>query len=182
APPDRARAGAPRASRRGAAILLGGALLAAVAVVLVFALRDSGGDGDDAAAPPARTTTQAQRPKVVAQANLVPPRSRRGSRALGVVLIQRAGSRQQIVAAVQGLTRPRSGGYGIWLYAGSRRKWLGFFASQDDQGRLLARGELEETVGDYREILVTREAKGNPSDPGPIFLRGPIQVASGDGG
>jgi hypothetical protein len=179
APPAGARAGAPRVSRRTGALVLGGLLLAAVAVVLVFALRDSDSGGGGDTTPAAGTaTTQARQPQVVAQANLAPPRTRRGSKALGVVLVQRAGTQQQIVAAVQGLARPRSGGYGIWLYSGpSRAKWLGFFASQDDQGRLLARGELNEAVGDYREILVTREAKGNPPDPGPVFLRGPIQVA-----
>jgi hypothetical protein len=175
----------PRASRRGGALLLGGLLLAAVAVVLVLVLRDSGEGGGSATTAPAASTstTQGQQPRVVAQANLVPPSTRKGSRALGVVLVQRAGAQQQLVAAVQGLSKPKSGGYGIWLYAGpSREKWLGFFASQDKQGRLLARGELKESVRDYRELLVTREAKGNPADPGPVFLRGPIQVASGEGG
>jgi hypothetical protein len=172
----------PRASRRAGALLLGGLFLAAVAVVLVLVLRDSGEGGGSATTTPAASTsaTQGQQPRVVAQANLVPPSTRKGSKALGVVLVQRAGAQQQLVAAVQGLAKPKSGGYGIWLYAGpNREKWLGFFASQDNQGRLLARGELKESVRDYREILVTREAKGNPAGPGPIFLRGPIQVASG---
>jgi hypothetical protein len=182
APPrDRERTG-PRASRRGGAILLAGLLIAAVAVVLVFVLRDSDDGGTDTTPAASTSTTQAQQPQVVAQANLVPPSNRKGSKALGVVLVQRAGAQQQIVAAVQGLSKPKTGGYGIWLYAGpGKEKWLGFFASQDDQGRLLARGELKESVRDYREILVTREAKGNPTDPGPIFLRGPIQLARGDG-
>ena len=153
-----------------------------MAVVLVLVLRDS--DGGGGATPAAGTsTTQAREPQVVAQANLIPPRTRRGSKALGVVLIQRSGAQQQLVAAVQGLRKPASGGYGIWLYAGpGRQTWLGFFASQDDQGRLLARGALEESIADYREVLVTREAKGNPATPGTIFLRGPIQRAGGDGG
>jgi hypothetical protein len=182
APPrDRERTG-PRASRRGGAILLAGLLIAAVAVVLVFVLRDSDDGGADTTPAASTSTTQAQQPQVVAQANLVPPSNRKGSKALGVVLVQRTGAQQQIVAAVQGLSKPKTGGYGIWLYsAPGKEKWLGFFASQDDQGRLLARGELKESVRDYREILVTREAKGNPADPGPIFLRGPIQLASGDG-
>jgi hypothetical protein len=180
---DGGRAGVPRTSRRGGAILLGGLLIAAVAVVLLFVLRDSDEGGGDAKPAASTATTQAHQPQVVAQANLVPPSTRKGSKALGVVLVQRAGTQQQIVAAVQGLRKPASGGYGIWLYAGpGKEKWLGFFASQDDQGRLLARGELKEAIRDYREILVTREAKGSPPDPGPIFLRGPIQVARGDGG
>jgi hypothetical protein len=175
--------GRPRASRRGGAILLAGLLAVAVAVVLVFVLRDSdSGGGGESATPAASTSTTQGQPEVLAQANLVPPGTRKGSKALGVVLIQRANGQQQIVAAVQGLSKPKSGGYGIWLYSGpSRERWLGFFASQDDQGRLLARGELKEPISGYREILVTREAKGNPSSPGSIFLRGPVQLASAGG-
>ena len=95
------------------------------------------------------------------------------------MLVQRAQGQDQIIAAVQGLPKPKSGGYGIWLYSGpGKAQWLGFFASQDNQGRLLARGQLKAAIGDYREVLVTREAKGNPPRPGPIYLRGPVQTAS----
>ena len=176
------RAGAPRVSRRTAALLLGGLLLAAVVVVLVFVVRDSG-DSPKTAAPAAGTPAATTQPKVVAQANLVPPTSRRGSKALGVVLVQRVSNQQQIVAAAQGLPKAGSGGYGIWLYTSpARARWLGFFASQDRQGRLLARGVLNGTITDYREVLVTREARRDPARPGPIFLRGPIRAAGGAGG
>ncbi|MEA2270643.1 MAG: hypothetical protein QOC64_3253 [Solirubrobacteraceae bacterium] len=175
----------PRSSRRLGALLLGLIALAAVAVALVFVLGgDDDDDGGETTTPAASTTqaTQAQ-PQVEAQVNLAPPSSRRGSKAVGVVLVQRAQAQRQIVAAVQGLPRPKSGGYGIWLYTNaSRKQWLGFFASQDQEGRLLARGELEAPVEQFREILVTREARGNPSSPGPVFLRGRIQLAGGAGG
>ena len=99
------------------------------------------------------------------------------------MLVQRAQGQDQIVAAVQGLPKPKSGGYGIWLYSGpGKAQWLGFFASQDNQGRLLARGQLKTPIADYREMLVTREAKGNPPRPGPIYLRGPIKTASNTSG
>ena len=99
------------------------------------------------------------------------------------MLVQRAQGQDQIVAAVQGLPKPKSGGYGIWLYSGpGKAQWLGFFASQDSQGRLLARGQLKTPIAGYREILVTREAKGNPARPGPIYLRGPIKTASNTSG
>jgi hypothetical protein len=113
----------------------------------------------------------------------VPPSNRKSLKALGVVLVQRSQGQEQIVAAVQGLPKPKSGGYGIWLYSGpGRAQWLGFFASQDNQGRLLARGRLKASIAGYREVLVTREAKGNPRRPGAIFLRGPIQTADGSSG
>ncbi len=173
---------APRSSRLGGALLLGGLAIVAVAVVLFFVLRDGGGD-DKSPAPAASTTATQPQAKVEAQVNLVPPDSRKNLKALGVVLVQRAQNQDQIVAAVQGLPKPKSGGYGIWLYSGpGKAQWLGFFASQDNQGRLLARGQLKTPIAGYREILVTREAKGNPARPGPIYLRGPIKTASNTSG
>ena len=175
APP---RLGAPRSSRLGGALLLGGLAVVAIGLALFFfVIRDN---GDDAPATQAASTTATQpQAQVEAQINLVPPSNRKSLKALGVVLVQRAQGQDQIVAAVQGLPKPKSGGYGIWLYSGpGKAQWLGFFASQDNQGRLLARGQLKAAIGDYREVLVTREAKGNPPRPGPIYLRGPVQTAS----
>jgi hypothetical protein len=175
--PDAGRAGAPRVSRLGGALLLGGLAVVAVAVVLFLVLRDG---GDEPSSTPAASTTATQpQAQVEAQANLVPPNNRKSLKALGVVLVQKAQGQEQIVAAVQGLPKPKRGGYGIWLYSGpGKAQWLGFFASQDQQGRLLARGQLKTPIAGYREILVTREAKGNPARPGSVFLRGPIQTAS----
>jgi hypothetical protein len=175
---------APRSSRLGGALLLGGLALVILAAVLYFAVLRGGGDSDPGKTTPAASTTATQpQAKVEAQANLVPPSTRKSLKALGVVLVQRAQGQDQIVAAVQGLPKPKKGGYGIWLYNGpGKAQWLGFFASQDQQGRLLARGQLKASIADFREILVTREAKGNPTRPGPIFLRGPVQLAgSGNG-
>jgi hypothetical protein len=190
-PPDAAPAPAagafgardtPRSSRLGGALLLGGLAIVAVAIVLFFVLRDGGGD-DKSPAPAASTTATQPQAKVEAQVNLVPPDSRKNLKALGVVLVQRAQNQDQIVAAVQGLPKPKSGGYGIWLYSGpGKAQWLGFFASQDSQGRLLARGRLKTPIAGYREVLVTREAKGNPQRPGSIYLRGPIQTAANTSG
>jgi len=176
APPP--RLGAPRSSRLGGALLLGGLGVVAIGLALFFfVFRDN---GDDPSASPAASTTATQpQAQVEAQINLAPPSNRKNLKALGVVLVQRAQGQDQIIAAVQGLPKPKSGGYGIWLYAGpGKAQWLGFFASQDSQGRLLARGQLKAAIGDYREVLVTREAKGNPPRPGPIYLRGPVQTAS----
>jgi hypothetical protein len=182
------RLDAPRSSRLGGALLLGGLAIVALAAVLYFAVLrgdgdGGGGSGSSATTPAASTTAARPQGQVEAQANLVPPGNRKSLKALGVVLVQRAQGQDQIVAAVQGLPKPKNGGYGIWLYSGpGKAQWLGFFASQDQQGRLLARGQLKASIADYREILVTREAKGNPSRPGPIFLRGPVQLAgSGNG-
>jgi hypothetical protein len=177
APPP-PRLGAPRSSRVGGALLLGGVAIVAIGVVLFFVLR--GGDDNASPSPAASTTATQPQTQVEAQINLAPPSNRKNLKALGVVLVQRAQGQEQIIAAVQGLPKPKSGGYGIWLYSGpGKAQWLGFFASQDNQGRLLARGQLKAAIGDYLEVLVTREAKGNPPRPGSIYLRGPVQTASG---
>jgi hypothetical protein len=169
----------PRSSRRLGALLIGVVALAVIVVALVVVLGGNDG-GDTATSSPATTQATQPQPQVEAQVNLTPPASRHGSKAIGVVLVQRVQGRRQLVAAVQSLGRPRSGGYGIWLYTNaSRKQWLGFFASQDQQGRLLARGELKAPVEQFREVLVTRETRGNPPRPGPVFLRGRIQTASG---
>jgi hypothetical protein len=172
--------GAPRSSRLGGALLLGG-----IAAILFFVLRGNDDGGGGSATPAASTTATQPQAQVEAQANLVPPSSRKNLKALGVVLVQKAQGQDQIVAAVQGLPKPKSGGYGIWLYNGpGKAQWLGFFASQDQQGRLLARGQLKTPISGFREVLVTRESKGNPPRPGPVFLRGPIETpdaASGGG-
>jgi hypothetical protein len=181
---DGAATEAPRSSRLGGALLLSGLAIVAIGVVLFLVLRGGSDDGDSGATSAASTTATRPQARVEAQVNLIPPSSRKGLKALGVVLVQKAQGQDQIVAAVQGLPRPKKGGYGIWLYSGpGKAQWLGFFASQDRQGRLLARGQLNASIADYREVLVTREAKGNPPRPGPIFLRGTIQAAdSGAGG
>jgi anti-sigma-K factor RskA len=173
----------PRSSRLGGALLLGGIAVVAIAAILFFVLRGGGDDKSAKTTPAASTTATQPQAQVEAQANLVPPRNRKDLKALGVVLVQKAQGQDQIVAAVQGLPKPKSGGYGIWLYSGpGKAQWLGFFASQDQQGRLLARGQLKTPVGGFREVLVTREAKGNPARPGPIFLRGPIRTADAANG
>ncbi|MDX6723044.1 MAG: hypothetical protein QOD73_1448 [Solirubrobacteraceae bacterium] len=164
-----------RQGSRGAALL---AALAVLAVGIVLALTLSGGDRPGPAAPAASSTqpTQAQQQaKVEAEIGLTPPPARKDSKGVGIVLIQRTQGRRQLVAAVQGLPRPPAGGYGIWLYtSAAKARWLGFFASRDAKGRLLARGELTAPIEDYREVLVTRESRGGPGRPGPVFLRGRI--------
>jgi hypothetical protein len=173
---------APRASSR-----LGGALLLGGLAIVASRSSSSSSCATAATTTPRRRRPRARRPRSRRR------RSRRRStssrrqpqdlKALGVVLVQRAQNQDQIVAAVQGLPKPKSGGYGIWLYSGpGKAQWLGFFASQDDQGRLLARGQLKTAIAGYREVLVTRRGEGQPDRPGSIYLRGPIKTASNTGG
>ena len=85
----------------------------------------------------------------------------------------------ELYGIVQGLAQTsRRSGFGIWLYTpGDKARWLGFFQSTDDQGRLVAQQELTGSVSTYREMLITRESSSKPTTPGPIYLRGRIEDA-----
>jgi hypothetical protein len=173
----------PRASRRGGALLLAAVVLVAV-VALVLVLR--GGD-DDGAQRAASTSTEAAQAgdsgRIVAQVNLRPPEGAPRPRALGVVQVLDAGGRQAINAIVQGLRRPRTNtsGYGMWLIADDgRRRWLGYFNTADEQGRLVAVGQLDRGIDVLRfdRMLVTRETSTRPRQPGTAYLQGAIARAS----
>ena len=180
APPEH-RPARPRSSRRRTTLVIGAVALAAVAVALVVVLQ-GGNDDTRPATTTARTSPTQPRAQIEAQVNLLPPSSRTRLRAVGVVLVQRVQSQRQIVAVVQGLPQSKRGSYGIWLYTGpGKAQWLGRFATRDSRGRLLARGLLPVPIAAYREVLITREVRGNPVRPGPVFLRGPIQAAAGGG-
>jgi hypothetical protein len=181
----------PEASRRGGALLLALAGLAAV-VVLVLVLR-GGGDGDGGQRAASASTPAARSPdagRTLAQVNLRPPAGAPRPRALGVVQVVDAGGRQAINAIVQGLPRPRTRkvGYGMWLLAGDgRRRWLGYFNTADEQGRLVAVGQLDRGIDvlRYDRMTVTRETSTRPRRPGTAYLEGAIARAparQGSGG
>src|SRR4051812_13608952 len=107
-------AGGPRSSRPGGALLLGGIAVGATAATLFFVLRGGGDDERGPRTPAASTTATQPQAQVEAQVNLVPPSSRKNLKALGVVIVQKAQGQDQLVAAVQGLPKPKSGGFRIW--------------------------------------------------------------------
>jgi hypothetical protein len=188
APAPRAAAPAaahPRSSRVGGAVLL--ALLALVAVVVVVLVTrgsdDDGGGGERAAST---TSTQGEAPqsRAVAQVNLRAPDGAPAPKALGVMQVLRVDGQLAVNAIFEGLPRPKAKnvGYGIWLSTpGGDRKWLGFVNTADEQGRLLVQGRFDENVTAYRDVLLTRESRRDPSRPGTIYLRGRVQQAPAQG-
>jgi hypothetical protein len=91
---------------------------------------------------------------------------------------------QNVVNAVaQGLPTTSKAAYGIWGYTSpSETRLIGGFNKTDNKGHLVYQGALPQDVTDvtrYKEILVTRETSGNPTKPGTIYLRGPMQTSSG---
>ena len=176
---------APRVSRRGGALLIGGVLAAiAIAVVLVIVL--TGGDdkksNTTATQATSTTSTQAQ-PQVRAQINLTPPKNGPAKKALAIVQIVDVSGQQAINAVSQGLpTSNKKAAYGIWAYnSPTQAKLIGGFDKTDSKGHLVFQGALPKDVdiATYKELLVTQETSGNPTKPGTIYLRGPVQSAAG---
>jgi hypothetical protein len=170
---------APRVSRRGGAILIAAVLAAVVAVVLVLVL--TGGD-DNKPERAAATTTTATQPKVKAQVNLTPPKGAPAAKALAIVQIVESNGQNVVNAVAQGLPTTSKAAYGIWAYTSpSETRLIGGFDKTDNKGHLVYQGALPQDVTDvtrYKEILVTRETSGNPTKPGTIYLRGPMQAGS----
>ncbi len=175
---------APRVSRRGGALLIGGVVAAiAVAVALVIVLTGGKDKKDDAATQAANTTSTAAQPQVRAQINLTPPKNAPAKKALAIVQIVDVSGQTAINAVSQGLpTSNKKAAYGIWAYTSpSQAKLVGGFDKKDDKGHLVYQGAVPKDVNiaDYKEILVTLETSGNPTKPGTIYLRGPVQSAAG---
>jgi hypothetical protein len=170
---------APRVSRRGGAILIAAVLAAIVAAVLVIVLT---GD-DDKPKRAASTTTTSTQPTVKAQVNLTPPKGAPAQKALAIVQIVSSNGQNVVNAVAQGLPTTSKAAYGIWAYTSpSETRLIGGFNKTDNKGHLVYQGALPQDVTDvtrYKEILVTRETSGNPTKPGTIYLRGPMQTSSG---
>jgi hypothetical protein len=172
---------APRVSRRGGAILIAGVVAAIVAVVLVIVLT---GNDDSKPKPAANTTTTtATQPKVKAQVNLIPPKGAPAQKALAIVQIVASNGQDVVNAVAQGLPTTTKAAYGIWAYTSpTETRLIGGFNKTDNKGHLVYQGALPQDVTDvtrYKEILVTRETSGNPTKPGTIYLRGPMQTSNG---
>ena len=177
---------APRVSRRGGAILIATVVGVIAAVVLVIVLT-----GNDDKNTPKRaadtTTTSASQPTVKAQVNLTPPRGAPASKALAIVQVVDSNGQSVVNAVAQGLPTSSKAAYGIWAYSGpTEARLIGGFDKTDNKGHLVYQGVLPQDVTDvtrYKEIIVTRETSGNPTKPGQIYLRGPMQAGSaGKGG
>jgi hypothetical protein len=170
----------PRVSRRGGAILIAAVLAAIVAAVLVIVLT---GNDDEKPQRAASTTTTSAQPTVKAQVNLTPPKGGPAQKALAIVQIVNSNGQNVVNAVAQGLPTTSKAAYGIWAYTSpTETRLIGGFNKTDNKGHLVYQGALPQDVTDvtrYKEILVTRETSGNPTKPGTIYLRGPMQTSSG---
>ena len=173
---------APRVSRRGGAILIAAVLAAIVAAVLVIVLT---GNDDNKPKRAASTTTTAAQPTVKAQANMTAPEGAPAAKALAIVQVVSSNGQDVVNAVAQGLPTTSKAAYAIWAFTSpTETRLIGGFNKTDNKSHLVYQGALPQDVTDvtrYKEILVTRETSGNPTKPGTIYLRGPIQAGSTGG-
>ena len=169
-------AGGPRSSKVGGAILLAG-ILALLAIVLVFALtkKDDKGSTAKTASTPTGTTssTPGAAPKVEQQINLTP--AVQGSKALGVANVVSQQGQRAIALIGQGV-KPPGTHYAVWLTNGTRAQFLGFAPPVKANGRLQGQAGVPKNLGDFRDIIVTREPIDKPKQPGPVVLRGSLRA------
>jgi hypothetical protein len=174
----------PRVSRRGGAILIAAVAAVVVAVVLVLVLTGKDDNKPQRAADTTTTTssTSAQ-PVVQAQVNLTPPKGAPAAKALAIVQVVESNGQKVVNAVAQGLPTSSKAAYAIWAYTSpTETRLIGGFDKTDNKGHLVYQGALPQDVTDvtrYKEIIVTRETSGNPTKPGTIYLRGPMQAGTG---
>jgi hypothetical protein len=172
-----ARADQARSSRLGGLLIIAAVLLVVVGGVLVLTGVIGGGDDDSAgkdAATPTQTSTVATTASVEQQINLTPPNG--AKKPLGVAnIVSQDGQR---ALAVVGQDLPASGHYVLWVRAGTKSKFLGFFppvtGSGADKGRLQGLVAAPSDLASYTEMLVTRETSSTPKQPSKIVLKGSL--------
>ena len=127
------------------------------------------------------SSSSAAAPRVLAQVNLTRAEGRPGAQGAR----RRAGRRAPGQAGHQ-RDRPgppratKKAGYGIWLLGDGDRKWLGYFRNADQQGRLVAQGQLDQrlNIADYRRLLITKETAEPPRRPGTTYLAGTVDTGA----
>lgn len=172
-----ARADQARSSRLGGMLIIAAVLLVVVGGVLILTgvIGDSDDDGSSKdAATPTQTSTVATTASVEQQINLTPPNG--AKKPLGVAnIVSQDGQR---ALAVVGQDLPASGHYVLWVRAGTKSKFLGFFppvtGSGADKGRLQGLVAAPSDLASYTEMLVTREPGSTPKQPTTIILKGSL--------
>jgi hypothetical protein len=174
-----ARADQARSSRLGGMLIIAAALLVVVGGVLLLT-GVIGGDDDDKGKSTASTPTQTQTStattaSVEQQINLTPPSG--AKKPLGVANIVSQDGQRALAGVGQDL--PASGRYVLWVRAGAKSKFLGFFppvtGSGDDKGRLQGLVAAPTDLASYTELLVTRERSSAPKQPTTIVLKGALK-------
>jgi hypothetical protein len=133
------------------------------------------------AAPPVATTSASSQTsttaKVVSQIILTSPSSQ--SKASGIAEVLSEGSKYGIAIVAKNVP-PNSikppNAYAIWLYNSPTDAKIAGFVNPGvgPSGRLFSAGPLPADAAHYRQIIVTLETSGTPTQPGQIILEGTL--------
>jgi Sigma-70, region 4 len=190
AAPTRGRTSpAAPASRRGGALLLL-ALLAVIVVVVVLVTSGGGGGSSSkgttsasAPAPSSTATTASTSPSSTKQSTTAgkPNEDKRltltspdpSSKAIGAVEILSEGGKYAYYIAATNLPASKGFFYAVWLYnSPTSHEAVSSAPTVGSNGHLQGGALLPADAGKYHEMLLTRETSRQPSQPGPIVLKG----------
>jgi predicted transcriptional regulator len=176
----------PRSSKLGGILLIAGAVIV-VAVVLAFVfLRGDDDKGSQTASQPTATPTATATPRIVAQVPLTGVGS--ASKAKGTMTVFLVG--QQLGFQIEGQNVPPNKSrdrYGVWFTGpGGKTDLIG--VAGDPVGSNGALGVLgpptdkaqqfPQQLANHRQVVVSRETKSGPRQPGPVILRGKLPTGS----
>jgi hypothetical protein len=183
-PPSTARAraaAAPPSSRRaGALLLLGLLVVVIVAVVLLSGGGGSSGKTSSTTASSASTGTSSTSSKTSSTASK-PTEDKRitlsspepASKSIGAVEVLSEGSKYAYYIAATNLPASKGFFYAVWLYNSSTsHEAVSKAPSVGSNGRLQGGALLPADAGKYHEMLLTRETNPQPTEPGPVVLKG----------
>jgi hypothetical protein len=176
--PSRSRGASP-ASRRGGALLL--ALIVVVVVVVVLITSGGGGGSKKGASTTASSSTgtgstsskKSTTPKPTEDKRITLASPEPSSKSIGAVEVLSEGSKYAYYIAAANLPPSKGFFYAVWLYnSPTSHEAVSKAPTVGSDGRLEGGALLPANAGDYHEMLLTRETTAQPSEPGPVVLKG----------
>jgi Sigma-70, region 4 len=164
----------PRPSSRVGGALLLAAIVAVVVVVVVFVSK-----GGSSSHKNSGTSTTASGTHAKVEGRIILHPQNPASHATGTVQILSEGSKRAFFIQAEHL--PQTTGhtfYAIWLYSSPTSALaLSKAPAVGPSHKLAGAALLPSNAASYREILLTRETSTRPSRPGPIVLRGALNLS-----
>jgi hypothetical protein len=166
--------GHPRPSSRIGGALLLAAIVAAVVVVIIVV--SDGGSSHKKGSTTTKTSASSNQPKAEGRITMHPPNP--ASNSTGTVQILSEGEKKAFFIVAEHI--PSTSGktfYAVWLYnSPSSALALSKSPPVGASHKLSGAALLPSNASDYKEILLTRETSLRPTRPGPIVLRGHLNL------
>ena len=184
AAPGSSRATTLPTSRRGGALLLLGLVVVVVIVIVLVTSgggRSKNGAGSSAStatgtsSTSAKTSSATSKPTEDKRITLTSPEP--SSKSIGAVVVLSEGSKYAYYIAATNLPASKGFFYAVWLYnSPTSHEAVSKAPSVGSNGRLQGGALLPTDAGKYHEMLLTRETSPQPSEPGPVVLKGPFAL------